>query len=242
VNAIKIGKELREKGEDLQAIRLDSGDMAELSKEARTMLDKAGFQNTKIIISNDVDEYFIRDFKNKGGKADIWGIGTKLVTCYEEPALGGVYKLVQYKMDPRIKVSGDPSKTNIPGDKELFRCYVKEGKREFMQFDVLELDTELVDDKVKMPQKIFNPYNQKETLELEVKSGFRMEPMLKLLYSNEKRIEKKRTWREGQENMKTDLAFLQNRFSRLNNPDLYNIYISERLHSIRQKLITRYLQ
>ena len=122
-NAIKIGKELREKGENLVGIRLDSGDMVELSKQARNMLDQAGFQSTKIVISNDVDEYYIRKFKTEGGKADIWGIGTKLVTCFDDPALGGVYKLVQYQNDPRIKVSGNPSKTNIPGNKELFRCY-----------------------------------------------------------------------------------------------------------------------
>jgi nicotinate phosphoribosyltransferase len=240
VNAIKIGKELRAKGENLVAIRLDSGDMVELSKEARKMLDKAGFQNTKIVISNDVDEYFIQEFKKRGGIADIWGIGTKLVTCFDDPALGGVYKLAQYQKDPRIKVSGDPSKTNIPGDKELFRCYKKEGNQEFLQFDLLELNSKLNNDEIQLPQIFYNPYAPEESIELINSSSYRMEPMLQLLLENGKRTVSKKTWKDGREKMKEDIEYLPKRFSRINSPDSYKIYISKSIHEIRQNLIRKY--
>ena len=113
-NAIKMGKYLEKKGRSLKAIRLDSGDMVRLSIESRRMLDEAGFKDVKIIISNDVDEYYIHEFENKGGKADIWGIGTKLVTCFDDPALGGVYKLVEIDNEPKIKLSDEPAKITIP--------------------------------------------------------------------------------------------------------------------------------
>ncbi len=240
VNAIKIGKELREKGEDLVGIRLDSGDMISLSKEARKMLDEAGFQNTKIIISNDVDEYFIQEFKKREGKANVWGIGTKLVTCYDDPALGGVYKLAQHQNDPRIKVSGDPAKTNIPGDKELFRCYKNEGTQELMQFDILELDSELNDGAIQLPQMFYNPYSPDERLELKSSSSYRMEPMLRLLIKDGIRMIPNQTWKDGRENMKADIEFLSKRFSRLNSPDPYKIYVSKAIHKIRQNLIKKY--
>ncbi|MHA1341321.1 MAG: nicotinate phosphoribosyltransferase [Promethearchaeota archaeon] len=123
LNAIKVGKELREKGHDLKAIRLDSGDLAELSSKARKMLDEAGFESTKIVISSDVDEYFIHEFKKNGGCADIWGIGTKLVTAAGDSALTGVYKLTEFENEPRIKISSERSKMTIPGKKILVRFY-----------------------------------------------------------------------------------------------------------------------
>jgi len=89
------------------------------------MLDEAGLKETKIVISNDVDEYLIETFKKQGGVADIWGIGTKLVTCYGQPALGGVYKMVEFEKDPKIKISEDMEKTNIPSEKVVIRLFKK---------------------------------------------------------------------------------------------------------------------
>jgi len=91
--AIQIAKKLHNQGQQLLGIRLDSGDLTELSIAARELLDDAGLPNTKVIASNDLDEYSIHELKKAGAKIDIWGIGTKLVTCYDQPALGGVYKL-----------------------------------------------------------------------------------------------------------------------------------------------------
>lgn len=107
-------------------IRLDSGDMAYLSKEARKMLDEAGYTSTKIVASNDLDEYTIMNLKAQGAKIDVWGIGTKLITAYDQPALGAVYKIVaieneQGEMVDTIKISGNPEKVTTPGMKKLYR-------------------------------------------------------------------------------------------------------------------------
>ena len=88
-NAIQVGKELAEKGHELFGIRLDSGDLAYLSREARRMLDEAGFKNAKIVASGDLDEYLVESLKRQGAEINTWGIGTRLVTSYTSPALGG---------------------------------------------------------------------------------------------------------------------------------------------------------
>lgn len=119
-NAIEMGKKLRTKGFDLQGIRLDSGNLLTLSIEARKLLDAAGFERTNIVASNDLDEYEIQKLKAAGAKINVWGVGTRLVTAYDQPALGGVYKLAALKgengeWDYKIKLSEDPIKISTPG-------------------------------------------------------------------------------------------------------------------------------
>lgn len=123
--AIKVAKELGDKI-NFKGIRLDSGDLAYLSKKARKMLDEAGFTETKIIASNDLDENTIINLKSQGARIDSWGIGTKLITAYDQAALGAVYKLVSIedengKMQDTIKISGNPEKVTTPGIKKVYR-------------------------------------------------------------------------------------------------------------------------
>ncbi len=133
--AIQVAKEL---GDDINfiGIRLDSGDIAFLSKEARRMLDEAGFEEAKIVVSNDLDEYTILNLKAQGAKVDIWGIGTKLITAYDQPALGAVYKVVAIEnengvMEDTIKISSTAEKVTTPGQKKLYRIIDREnGKAE----------------------------------------------------------------------------------------------------------------
>lgn len=132
-NAIETGERLRERGHDLIGIRLDSGDLAELSIAARKLLDDAGFIKTNIIASNDLDEHAIRLLKSKGARIDTWGIGTKLVTAADQPALGGVYKLgairdEQGKWQYRIKLSNDLIKVSNPGLLQVARELDAEGR------------------------------------------------------------------------------------------------------------------
>lgn len=126
-NAITVFGELRQKGYAPKGIRLDSGDLAYLSKEARKMLDAAGFQNAIICASGDLDEYSIRSLKSQGAKIDLWGVGTKLITSAELPALGGVYKLAALYEDgkeiPKIKLSDTEEKITTPCFKEVYRIY-----------------------------------------------------------------------------------------------------------------------
>jgi nicotinate phosphoribosyltransferase len=119
-NAITVGRELRAKGHELAGIRLDSGDLAFLSIEARRLLDDAGFPKAKIVASNDLDENLILAIQEQGAKIDTWGVGTKLVTAFDQPALGGVYKLGacrddQGKWHEAIKLSEQPIKISNPG-------------------------------------------------------------------------------------------------------------------------------
>ncbi|WP_262177005.1 nicotinate phosphoribosyltransferase [Saccharococcus sp. Marseille-Q5394] len=133
--AIQVAKELGDKINFI-GIRLDSGDIAFLSKEARKMLDAAGFHDAKIVVSNDLDEYTILNLKAQGAKVDVWGIGTKLITAYDQPALGAVYKIVAIEnengeMEDTIKISSNVEKVTTPGQKKLYRIIDREnGKAE----------------------------------------------------------------------------------------------------------------
>ncbi len=133
--AIQVAKEL---GDSINfiGVRLDSGDISFLSKEARRMLDEAGFPEAKVVVSNDLDEYTILNLKAQGAKVDVWGIGTKLITAYDQPALGAVYKIVSIEnkageMEDTIKISSTTEKVTTPGRKKLYRIIdLENGKAE----------------------------------------------------------------------------------------------------------------
>jgi len=136
-NAIKVFKEMRENGNKLPyyGIRLDSGDIAYLSKRARKMLDDAGFQDAVISASNDLDEYIIDSLKAQGAAVTSWGVGTSLITSADCPAFGGVYKLAAImdrelgKFIPKIKLSENSEKITNPGNKTVYRIYDKENHK-----------------------------------------------------------------------------------------------------------------
>ncbi|MHC0035440.1 nicotinate phosphoribosyltransferase [Pseudoneobacillus sp. C159] len=123
--AIRVAKEFEGQIE-FTGVRLDSGDIAYLSKETRKMLDEAGYPDAKIVASNDLDEYTIMNLRAQGAQIDIWGVGTKLITAFDQPALGAVYKIVAIEdengeMIDTIKISGNPEKVTTPGMKRLYR-------------------------------------------------------------------------------------------------------------------------
>ena len=132
--AIQVGTQLRSRGHEMLGIRLDSGDLAYLSVRARALLDEAGFENVQIVASNDLDERLITSLKSQGAKISIWGVGTRLATAYDQPALGGVYKLAAVEDEegnwqPKIKLSEQLIKTSTPGKLQVRRYYRKlEGK------------------------------------------------------------------------------------------------------------------
>lgn len=128
LNAIEVGKILKAKGKKLIGIRIDSGDLAYLSQMARDMLDNAGLHDTKIVATNDLDENILESLHDQHAKIDVAGVGTKLVTAYDQPALGGVYKLSAIKnsngvWDNKIKLSEQTIKINIPGIQQIKRYY-----------------------------------------------------------------------------------------------------------------------
>ncbi|HWJ03809.1 MAG TPA: nicotinate phosphoribosyltransferase, partial [Verrucomicrobiae bacterium] len=156
-NAIKVGRELRERGYDLKGIRIDSGDLAYLSRQARDMLDKAGFPEAIIVASNDLDEETIQDIKTQGAPIDSWGVGTALITSRSYPALGGVYKLSAVEEGgtwvPKLKISENSEKITLPGVKQVLRFYGRDNGMALADLIVLaeeEIDTAL-------PLTIFHP-------------------------------------------------------------------------------------
>jgi nicotinate phosphoribosyltransferase len=234
-NAIRVGKELREKKVgDLAGIRLDSGDLTFLSREARKMLDESGFDRARILGSSDLDEWLIESIKKQGAEIDIWGVGTRLVTSYSWPALGGVYKLSAIfedgKLHPRLKVSDDPEKTTNPGLKKIIRFF---DEKNFMRGDVIFLDEEEIPEN--QPLKAFHPLLPH--VSKTYPAHFRKEEILvpifqngKLVYSLPSLAEiQKRTWQGLQE--------LRPEHKRLQNPHLYHVSLGQKLFLQKQELI-----
>ncbi|MGK9185664.1 nicotinate phosphoribosyltransferase [Priestia filamentosa] len=147
--AIKVANELSNTI-NFAGIRLDSGDLAYLSKEARRLLDQAGFVDTKIFASNDLDEYTIMNLKAQGAKIDAWGVGTKAITAFDQPALGAVYKMVSIedengKMTDTIKISASPKKVTTPGLKRVYRIinnYTKKSEGDYIALENEQLEKE----------------------------------------------------------------------------------------------------
>lgn len=163
-NAIRVAQELGDKI-NFVGIRLDSGDLAYLSKEARRMLDDAGFHYAKIFASNDLDEETITNLKLQGAKINAWGIGTKLITAFEQPALGAVYKLVAIEnkagqLEDRIKISNNAEKVTTPGKKNVYRIINNQTQKS--EGDYIAMDYE--NPSKEKPLKMFHPihtYKQK---------------------------------------------------------------------------------
>ena len=159
-NAIRVFTEMRESGVPLKnyGIRLDSGDLAYLSKKARTMLDEAGFTDAVISASNDLDEYVIQSLKLQGATITSWGVGTNLITAKDNPAFGGVYKLaaIQDKdgtFIPKIKLSENSEKVTNPGNKKIYRIYDKESGK--IKADLICMDDEVCSEEE--PMRLFSP-------------------------------------------------------------------------------------
>jgi nicotinate phosphoribosyltransferase len=142
-HAVEVGKKLRAEGHELLGVRLDSGDLAYLSVETRKILDDAGFPKAAIVASNELDEHIIASLKQQGAKIDMWGVGTRLVTAYDQPALGGVYKLSAIqdehgKWEYRVKLSEQTAKITTPGMLQVRRYETRDGFAGDMIFDELQ--------------------------------------------------------------------------------------------------------
>jgi len=227
-NAITVGKELEAKGKKLLGVRIDSGDITYFSKEVRKLLDKAGLKDTKIVASTDIDEYLIKEIKTNGGSVDIWGIGTKLATCYDDPALGGVYKLVSLDNQPKIKVANQVEKITIPSKKQVFRLYDEDN---FMIGDIIEL----LEKKTLDEDYVYDPLNPMRYYK--VSHPKKIESLLKLKVKNGEIIKKLGDWREARETMEGDIYHLSEDSKRLLDPKQYKVSISKTLFELRTQLI-----
>lgn len=233
-NAIKVAKELGDKINFI-GIRLDSGDLAYLSKEARKMLDKAGFKHAKIIASNDLDEYTITNLKAQGAKIDVWGIGTKLITAYDQAALGAVYKLVSIEdengnMVDTIKISGNPEKVTTPGLKKIYRIIdALNGKS---QGDYIALENENPEslDRLKMFHPVYTHISKFVT-------NFQAKELHQDIIKDGEIIYTVPTLKESQEYAKMNLSMLWDEYKRILNPEEYPVDLSQNCWDNKRKNI-----
>ena len=234
--AIEVADELKDKINFL-GIRLDSGDIAYLSKEARKMLDAAGYPNAKVVASNDLDEATITHLKQEGARIDAWGIGTKLITAYDNPALGAVYKLACLEdengnMVDRLKVSENPAKLTIPGIKRVYRIINKENG--MAAGDYIALESEDVSKEKSI--KLFHPTHT--YLEKEVEN-FEARDLHVDVFKDGRQVYAIPSVQESAEYFKENKKILWNEYLRLLNPEFYPVDLSTKCWKNRNNILRK---
>ena len=224
-NAITVAKELEESGHSLKAIRLDSGDLAYLSKKARKLLDKEGFKDVKIAVSNQLDEYLIKSLLDQKAPIDIFGVGTKLVTAYDDPALDGVYKLASVNSRPTLKISENVEKITLPGIKKVTRYFNEDGS---FYADGISLNDEGVFSVIEHPH-----FPIKKTKVSSLDSS----PLMERVMRNGKLEIDIPSAQESAEYCKKQLLRLNPEYKRFDNPHVYKVGISQELKNLRDQLI-----
>jgi nicotinate phosphoribosyltransferase len=237
-NAIRVAKEILEpKGNRLKGIRLDSGDIAYLSKAARKMLDEAGMKDCKITASNSLDEYLISDLLLQGAEIDIFGVGENLITSKSNPVFGGVYKLVAIengnKLESKIKLSENPEKVTNPGFKKLYRFYHKKTNKAVG--DLLTLRDEVVDDS--KPYILFHPVH---TWKKTVLTDYYVKELQVKIFDKGKCVYSYPSIQEIREYCKGQVETLWEESLRLKNPHKYYVDLSEKLWTLKYDLINKY--
>lgn len=231
-NAIRVGQSMQAQGQSLKGIRIDSGDLAYLSKRARRMLDAAGLPEVNIVASSDLDEYTIRDLVTQGAEIDTWGVGTHLITSTDCPALGCVYKLVAQQvgdvMEPRIKVSENPSKVTNPGKKKVLRLFVDK----HAVADLIALDDEIYNPAE--PLELFDPIH---TYKRKMVEGFTMEALLVPVFLGGKLVYELPDLRRIQARAEQQVSAFSLEIRRHLNPHGYHVDLSQDLWDLKQKLL-----
>jgi nicotinate phosphoribosyltransferase len=237
-NAIKVFDYLKEKGYKPKGIRLDSGDLAYLSKKARQMLDKAGYPDAKICASGDLDEYSINSLKNQGAQINSWGVGTRLITSADMPALGGVYKLAAIidkdgNVTPKIKLSNNTAKITNPGFKNIYRVYDKAtGKAEA---DVICLRDEKEVDESK-PLVLTHPTERwKKT----TYTNYQVRTLQEQIIKDGKLVYDMPTLKEIKAYAKRELESFWDEYKRLDRPHLYKVDLSDDLYELKRTLLEK---
>ncbi len=233
-NAITVFKELRARGYEPTGIRLDSGDLAYLSKQARRMMDEAGFPNAKVVASNDLDERSIYDLRAQGACIDVWGVGTRLITSDDYPALGGVYKMCAEEKDgviyPRIKISENVEKITNPGIKDVHRLYERATGKAIA--DLITLHDETLDET--KPLMIFDPSQPWKRMTVE---DFTSRQLLAPIFRNGRCVYRSPKLLDIQAHAKAELASFWEEYTRLTKPHTYKVDLSQKLYDLKERLL-----
>lgn len=237
-NAIKVFDEvLKPQGLRPSGIRIDSGDITYLTKKSREMLDSAGYEDVKIIISNSLDEYIILDVLNQGAKVDGFGVGERLITAKSEPVFGGVYKLTAIEEDgeiiPKIKISENEEKITNPGFKKIYRIFDKNTDKAIA--DLLTLHDETIDESRTL--EIFDPIHTWKKKRL--KNYYVKELMVKI-FDKGKPVYTSPDVLEIREFAKKETEKLWTEVLRFENPHTYYVDLSTSLWGLKQRLLHKY--
>ncbi|MGI6085644.1 MAG: nicotinate phosphoribosyltransferase [Acetivibrionales bacterium] len=237
-NAIKVfQEEVVPRGFRPKGIRIDSGDIAYLSKEARRMLDEAGFHDCKIVASNSLDESIIRDMLIEGAQVDIFGVGERLITSRSEPVFGGVYKLVAVEKDgeiiPKIKLSDNIGKITNPGFKQVWRLFDKESGKAIA--DLISLNHEVIDES--KPYELFDP---EYTWKRKTVTNFIAKKLQVKIFDKGDCIYQSPKLNEIRSYCKEQTGTLWNEVKRLENPHEYYVDLSLPLWQMKESLLQEY--
>jgi len=224
-NAIIVAKEMEQQGYKAAGIRLDSGDLAYLSRIARTMLDQAGLNYMKIVVSNQLDELVIKSLKEQQAPIDIFGVGTRLATGQPDAALDGVYKLSMACGKPRLKLSESLEKITLPGVKQVMRVVDKD--KMFYGADAILLADE---DK---PDRMFHPLDAEKFIDLK---NLDQQPILQKIMSKGKRSGAQSSLQETVAYVQERSGLLPTEYQRFENPHIYKVGISKKLMNLRDDL------
>ena len=237
-NAIKtFNEEVLPRGFRPKGIRIDSGDIAYLSKEARKMLDEAGFSDVKIMASSSLDEFVIKDLLNQGAKIDMFGVGERLITAQSEPIFGGVYKLVAVeengKIVPKIKISNNVNKITTPGFKQVYRFYDKRNNKAMA--DVITLYDEKIPENG--PYEIFHPLF---TWKRKLLNNYYVRPLLVQIYDKGKCVYQSPNIHEIRKYCFDQLDTLWDEVKRFERPHEYFVDLSEALWNVKDELLKKH--
>ena len=234
-NAIKVfNEEVVTRGCRPKGIRIDSGDITYLSKQARKMLDDAGFPDCKIVASNSLDEYIIRDILIQGACIDLFGVGERLITSRSEPVFGGVYKLSAIeengRLAPRLKLSENVGKITNPGFKQTWRLYDKDTNKAIA--DVITLFDETIDDS--KPYKLFHPEHTWKTKTI---TNYYAKPILEKIVERGNIIDKGKSLQEIKSFSEQEIGKLWEEVLRFENPHTYYVDLSQKLWDIKNEIL-----
>ena len=239
-NAIKVAKEVLEPmGHRLKGIRIDSGDLAYLTKKVRKILDEAGCEDCSIVVSNSVDEYLINSLNKQGARIDSYGVGERMITAKSEPVFGGVYKLAAVEKDngefePKIKISENVEKITNPGFKSLWRIYDKESG--YGIADVITLHDETIDDSKPYPyMDEIKPWKRRSF------ENFSCENLKKTIFKNGELVYKLPTLKEISDRVKKQLdTTVWPEEQRFENPHTHYVDLSMELYKVKQEMLSRF--
>jgi len=233
-NAIKVFDYLKANGHKPLGIRLDSGDLAYLSKEARKMLDAAGHSDCQIFASSDIDEYVLMALKEQNAAIDTFGVGTKMITSHNTPSLGGVYKLANLNVDgkdyPKMKISDNAVKMTNPGVKTVYRLFSRQDDKAIA--DVICLADERIDES--KPFTITHPVERWKTKTV---TDFYAKQLYIDVFVNGKVVYKSPNVYQLQQNCRDSLEGFWDEYKRLTQPHAYKVDLSDKLYELKQRLI-----